>query len=113
LELAAARCRLISPQAMLARLEAGQALPGGSVRDLPGRQQTLQRTIDWSYDLLSPAEQTLFRRLAVFCPGFTLEAVQAVADPFEELSLDLVEGLGSLVDKSLLASLLDDGASEP
>jgi predicted ATPase len=109
LELAAARTRLLPPSAMLARLEAGQALPGGSVRDLPGRQQTLQRAIDWSYDLLPAPEQALFRRLGVFCGSFTLEAAQGVADPFEELPLDLVDGVGSLVDKSLVQSLGDDG----
>ncbi|HXT50011.1 MAG TPA: protein kinase [Thermoanaerobaculia bacterium] len=113
LELAAARCRLISPQAMLARLEAGQALPGGAARDLPGRQQTLQRTIDWSYELLSAAEQTLFRRLGVFSGGFTLEAVHGVADPFDELGLEPVDGVASLADKSLLVATGDDVAGEP
>ncbi|HEV8237763.1 MAG TPA: protein kinase [Thermoanaerobaculia bacterium] len=113
LELTAARCRLLSPQAMLARLEAGQALPGGGVRDLPGRQQTLQRTIDWSYELLSAAEQALFRRLGVFSGGFTLEAVHGVADPFDELGLELVDGIASLADKSLLVTAGDDGAGEP
>jgi predicted ATPase/tRNA A-37 threonylcarbamoyl transferase component Bud32 len=112
LELAAARSRLLSPQAMLSRLEAGQALPGAAVRDLPGRQQTLQRTIDWSYDLLPAGEQALFRRLGVFSGGFTLEAAHGVADPFDELPMDLVEGMGSLVDKSLLVSLGDDDAGE-
>ena len=112
LELAAARSRLLSPQAMLTRLEAGQALPGAAVRDLPGRQQTLQRTIDWSYDLLPAGEQALFRRLGVFSGGFTLEAAHGVADPFDELPMDLVEGMGSLVDKSLLVSLGDDDAGE-
>ena len=113
LELTAARCRLLSPQAMLTRLEAGQALPGGTVRDLPGRQQTLQRTIDWSYELLSEAEQALFRRLGVFSAGFTLEAVHGVADPFDELGLELVDGVASLADKSLLVAAGDDGAGEP
>ena len=83
IELAAAHSRLFSPQALLTRLDAGSgaALPllVGGPRDLPGRQQTLRATVDWSYHLLRPAEQALFRRLAVFAGGCTLEAAEAVA----------------------------------
>src|SRR6185503_430678 len=74
IELAAARTRLLSPQAILPRLEHALALLTGGRRDLPARQQTLRSAIDWSYDLLSQAEQRLFRRLSIFSGGFTLEA---------------------------------------
>ena len=78
IELAAARAKLLSPQALLARLEQRFELLTGGPRDLPARQQTLRATIDWSYDLLGPDEQTLFARLAVFAGGCTLEAAEAV-----------------------------------
>jgi predicted ATPase/class 3 adenylate cyclase len=105
IELAAARVRLLPPQAMLGRL--GHRLPfltGGS-RDLPARQQTLRDTIGWSYDLLAPAEQRLFRRLGVFVGGSTLDAIESVC----EASLDEIE---SLEDKSLLFQV-DGPGGEP
>ncbi|HVT44714.1 MAG TPA: protein kinase [Thermoanaerobaculia bacterium] len=101
IELAAARSRMITPNAMLMRLEQRLKLLTGGARDLPDRQQTLRRTLDWSHELLTPAEQTLFGRLSVFASGFTLEEAEAVADPFGRLDLDIVDGIGSLVDKSL------------
>ena len=73
IELAAARIKLLSPSAMLARLESRLNLLTGGARDLPTRQQTLRGTVDWSYGLLNTAEQTLFRRLSVFAGGCTLE----------------------------------------
>ena len=83
IELAAARAKLLAPQAMLDRLAgAGGRAPlawlGGGARDLPARQQTVQNTIGWSHDLLAPAERALFRRLAVFAGGCTLAAAEAV-----------------------------------
>lgn len=95
LELAAARVRLLAPQALLARL--GQRLPllTGGGREAPARQQTLRATIDWSYDLLSASEQTLFVRLACFAGGRTLEAAEAVCGA-------TLDDVASLVDKSLL-----------
>ena len=101
IELAAARIKLLSPSAMLARLESCLNLLTGGARDLPTRQQTLRGTVDWSYGLLNPAEQTLFRRLSVFIGGCTLEAVEAVCDTAGDLGLDVLDGMASMVDKSL------------
>jgi LuxR family maltose regulon positive regulatory protein len=78
IELAAARSKLFTPQTMLARLDRSLAFLTGQARDLAVRQQTLRATIEWSYNLLTGAEQTLFARLAVFVGGFTLEAAEAV-----------------------------------
>jgi non-specific serine/threonine protein kinase len=85
IELAAARSKILSPQAMLVRLEDRLSLLTGGARDLPSRQQTLRRTIAWSYQLLSGKEQTLFRRLAVFVAGFALEAAEAVCSAAGDL----------------------------
>src|SRR5499427_5710478 len=78
LELAAARSTVLPPEALLARLEHRLPLLTHGARDVPQRQQTLRNTITWRYDLLDKSEKALFRRLAVFAGGFTLEAVQAV-----------------------------------
>src|SRR5262249_36440240 len=102
IELAAARVKLLSPTAMRARLEKRLQLLTGGARDLPARQQTLRGAIDWSHELLSPDEQRLFRRLSVFVGGFTLEAAEAVCNAREDLGLDPLDGIGSLLDKSLL-----------
>jgi non-specific serine/threonine protein kinase len=113
IELAAARCKLLTPQALLARLEgttddaAFQALAGSS-RDAPPRQRTLRDTIAWSYNLLSADEQQLFARLAVFQGGRSLAAIEAVCA--EGLSIDVFDGLASLVNKSLVQQ--KDGAAE-
>jgi len=101
IELAAARIKMLSPSAMLTRLEGSLNLLTSGARDLPIRQQTLRGTVDWSYGLLNPAEQTLFRRLAVFVGGCTLEAVEAVCDTKGDLGLDVLDGMASMVDKSL------------
>jgi predicted ATPase len=100
IELAAARVRLLSPQAMLTRLSSRLKLLTGGAQDLPARQQTLRNTIDWSYSLLNEDEQTLFARLAVFVGGFTLEAAEAVCNP--ESNLDVLGGVESLMNNSLL-----------
>jgi tetratricopeptide (TPR) repeat protein len=86
---------------MLARLESCLNLLTGGARDLPTRQQTLRGTVDWSYGLLTHAEQTLFRRLSVFTGGCTLEGVEAVCDTKGDLGLDVLDGIASMVDKSL------------
>ena len=78
-------------------------------RDLPARQQTLRGATDWSYDLLNPAEQKLFRRLSVFVGGCTLEAVEAVCNTKGDLGLDLLDGMASMVDKSLVQQVEQAG----
>jgi len=112
IELAAARVALLSPTALLARLEPSLPLLTGGTRDAPARQRTMRDTIAWSHDLLSPAEQTLFRRLAVFVGGFTPEAATAVASDEVELTVIGLEGLASLVEKSLVQPV-DGSAGEP
>jgi predicted ATPase len=102
IELAAARVKFFSPQALFARLEHGLAVLTGGARDLPARQQTLRGAIAWSYNLLLPEEQQLFRRLAVFVNGCSWEATNEVCRAAGELVIDTLDGLLSLVDKSLL-----------
>jgi tetratricopeptide (TPR) repeat protein len=100
LELAAARVKLLSPQAILARLDDQLKLLTGGARDLPSRHQTLRNTLEWSYSLLNEDEKQLYARLSVFVGGFTLEAAEAVC--IAEQQLDILEGLTALVDNSLL-----------
>jgi predicted ATPase/DNA-binding CsgD family transcriptional regulator len=102
IELAAARLRLLSPEAMLPRL-ALNLLTGGR-RDLPARQQTLRSAIDWSYNLLTESEQRLFGRLSVFVGGFTLESATAVCNGCSAAESDVLDMLGSLVDNNLARS---------
>jgi predicted ATPase/class 3 adenylate cyclase len=113
LELAAARVKLLPPQAMLPRLQSRLKLLTGGARDLPTHQQTLRSTIEWSYDLLSPEEQALFRRMAVFVGGCTLEAAEAVCNYDEHNrdgdAIDVLEGISSLLDKSLLRQVDTEG----
>ncbi len=103
LELAAARTRVLSAKALLARLESRLSLLTAGPRDLPARQQTLRDTIAWSYDLLTPGEKTLFRRLGIFAGGCTLDAAEKVCSREQDLGMELVDGLQSLVDKSLIS----------
>ena len=102
LELVAARARVLSPAALSVRLDRRLPLLTGGAQDLPERQRTLRDTIAWSYDLLRPNEQTLFRRLGVFAGGCTLEAAETVADLDEPF--DVLEGMTALLDASLLQS---------
>ena len=102
IELAAARIRLLTSQAMLARLERRLALLTGGARDLPARQQTLRGTIAWSYDLLDEAERRLYRRLGVFVGGCTLESAEAIGGMTGDQALNVLDGVTSLVAKSLL-----------
>jgi predicted ATPase/DNA-binding CsgD family transcriptional regulator len=102
IELAAARISLFPPQALLSRLRNRLTLLVGGAQDLPLRQQTLRGTIAWSYDLLGQDEKALFRRLAVFVGGCTLEAAEAVCTAQADLLIDVLEAVAALVDKSLL-----------
>jgi predicted ATPase/DNA-binding SARP family transcriptional activator len=106
IELAAARVKVLEPAEILSRLERRLALLTGGARDAPERQQALRATIDWSHDLLDPGEQRLFARLAVFVGGWTLEAAEAVAG---DAQTDVLEGLASLADKSLVRRRRADG----
>ena len=98
IELAAARIRMLAPSVLLARLQRSLTLLTGGARDLPARQQTMRETIAWSYDLLLDREKALFRRLAVFVAGCTLEAAEAVATD----SATVLDDLESLVNQSLV-----------
>jgi predicted ATPase/class 3 adenylate cyclase len=108
IELAAARVRVLPPKQLLSRLNARLNVLTGGNRDLPARQQTLRAAIEWSHDLLDPAEQALFARLAVFSGGCTLEAAEAICGASGEFALDILDGLDSLTQKSLLRP--EDGA---
>jgi predicted ATPase/class 3 adenylate cyclase len=101
IELAASRIKLLSPQAILERLERRLELLTGGPIDVPARQRTLREAIAWGYDLLDESERALFRRLSLFAGGWTLDAAEAVADLESELGGDVLPVLGSLVNKSL------------
>jgi predicted ATPase/DNA-binding SARP family transcriptional activator len=102
IELAARRMKLFSPERLLARLENRLGLLVGGPRDLPARQQTLRDTIAWSYDLLEEPEKARFRRLGIFAGGCSLDAAAIVANVADDTEIDLLNGLASLVDQSLL-----------
>lgn len=121
IELAAARVRMLTPQAMLPRLESRLKLLAGGARDLPERQQTLRGAIAWSYDLLPPDQQTLLARMSVFAGGSSFEASEVVcgggpsanlddeSDGFDLPEVDLFDGIGALVEHSLLRQEELDG----
>jgi predicted ATPase len=114
IELAAARIKMFSPQSLLERLGSGLKLLRGGARDLPVRQQTLRDTIDWSYELLDHGEQRLFALLSVFA-SCTFEETERVAGEITNLDgtgMDVLDGLTSLVDKSLIRQT-DQGTGEP
>jgi predicted ATPase/DNA-binding CsgD family transcriptional regulator len=104
IELAAARLKLLPPQALLARLGKGLAVLTSGARDLPARQQTLRNTIAWSYHLLEAQEQRLCRRLSIFVGGCTLEAIETVCTALETNTptMSMLDSVASLLDKSLL-----------
>ncbi len=107
IELAAARVKLLPPQAMLARLEHRLDLLAGGAKDLPERQQTLRGAIAWSHDLLSEPSRRLLARFSVFVGGCTLEAAEEVCGP--DLGVDVLQALGDLVDQSLVRQEEADG----
>jgi predicted ATPase/DNA-binding CsgD family transcriptional regulator len=104
IELAAARMKILTPQALLARLSHRLQILTSGVRDSPARQQSLRKTIAWSYNLLNAEEQQLFRRLSVFTGGCTLEAIEAIYITLETEPgvAQVVDNVASLIDKSLL-----------
>jgi predicted ATPase/class 3 adenylate cyclase len=107
IELAAARARTLTAAALLRRLDRRLALLTGGPQDLDERQRTLRGTIEWSYDLLSPAEQALFARLGSFVGGARLDAAEAVCDPDEAFGDGVLDALESLVEQSLLRQRAD------
>lgn len=107
IEIAAARIKMLPLPALLKRLDQSLKLLVSGAKDLPGRQQTLRRTIDWSYELLEPEEQTLFTRLGIFAGGFTLEAAEQVCNPTGEI--DVFVGIETLLNNSLLRQVTSVG----
>jgi predicted ATPase len=105
IELAAARAGVLTAEAILERLRGQLGLLSDGARDAPERHQALRSTIDWSYDLLAPAEQVLFTHLGVFVDGAGLAAVEAVCN-----DASVLEALTSLRDKSLLRRVGGEGA---
>src|SRR5205807_5838116 len=109
IELAAARIKLLPPQALLARLEHRLQVLTSGARDVPARQQTLRNLLAWSYDLLDGKEQQLFGRLSVFVGGCTLEAVEGLYTALGDLPAYVLDGVASLIDKSLLRQTEQEG----
>jgi predicted ATPase/DNA-binding winged helix-turn-helix (wHTH) protein len=112
IELAAAHVKMLPPGALLTRLESRLQVLTAGPRDVPQRQQTLRKTIDWSYGLLNESEQKLLRRLAVFLGGCTLEAAEAVCNTHNDLGPEIFNVMSSLVDQSLVQQT-EQGGDEP
>src|SRR5712692_1760536 len=114
IELAAARIKLLPPPALLARLGQRLAVLTSGGRDAPARQQTLRKTIDWSYQLLDAEEQRLFWRLSVFVDGCTLQAIETICATLDTQTptVSVLDGVASLIDKSLLQQIKQE-AAEP
>ena len=109
IELAAARTRLLPPAALLSRLTSRLQVLTGGAADLPERQRTLRAAIDWDYDLLDADEQELFARLSVFQRGWTLDAADEVTDVMAATGLDVLDGLDSLLGKSMIRQYPPEG----
>ncbi len=102
IELVAARSKLLPPRALLSRLDKTLGLLKGGSQDMPARHQTMRDTIAWSYDLLDEGERALFARMGAFPGGFTMSAAEAVCNAYGDLQCEVVDGLESLLDKSLI-----------
>jgi len=112
IELAAARVKVLTPPDLLARMDRRLSVLSRDSRDVPQRLRTMYHAIAWSHDLLTPTEQVVFRRLSVFASGSTLESAEAIISGSQEASSDVLEGITSLVEKSLLRRLEQpDGSS--
>jgi predicted ATPase/DNA-binding CsgD family transcriptional regulator len=109
IELAVARIKLLPPKTLLTRLEHRFQVLTSGARDAPPRQQTLRNTLAWSYDLLDAGEQGLFRHFSVFVGGCTLEAVEGLYTALGERPADVLDGVASLIDKSLLYQTEQEG----
>ena len=109
IELAAARIKLLTPQAMLPRLKQGLDLLASTARDRTDRQRTLRGAIAWSYDLLNDGMKRLFARAAVFVAGAQLEQLEAVCGPAAEIGREVLDGVSELVDQSLMRQSELDG----
>ena len=109
LELAAARVKLLPPEAILARLEHSLRLLTGGGRDLPGRQQTLRATIAWSHDLLTEEARRLLATCSVFTGGASLEAIETVCDAAPDIGLPVLDGLAELLDQNLMRQVRRPG----
>jgi predicted ATPase/Tfp pilus assembly protein PilF len=109
IELAAARIKLLPPAAMVKRMESRLKMLTGGARDLPERQQTMRGAIAWSYDLLDGAEKTLFSRLAVFVGSCSLDDAETICNSASPLDIDVLDGVTSLVNKSLLRQKEHEG----
>jgi predicted ATPase/class 3 adenylate cyclase/DNA-binding CsgD family transcriptional regulator len=112
IELAAARMKLLSPEALLARLHQSLHVLTSGPRDVVARQQTLRNTIEWSFQLLNTQEQWLFRRLSVFVGGCTLEAIEALCTSLGSETEPILDGVASLVDKSMLQRVEQQAGEE-
>lgn len=111
IELVAARVRALSPNELLTRLDMLLPLLVGGARDLPERQQTMSAAINWSYQLLGPQAQTLFRRLSIFAGGWTLDAAEAVTSGEGLAEQEVLELLTELVEQSLVVAETDEDGS--
>jgi predicted ATPase/DNA-binding CsgD family transcriptional regulator len=111
IELAAARVKLLPPEAMLPRLEHSLGLLVGGARDLPSRQQTLRSTIGWSYELLSGGARRLLAACSVFRGGASLGSIESVCAAAVDIGVDVIDGLAELVDQSLVRGVEGDVGS--
>lgn len=114
IELAAARIKVLPPQALLARLASTDSRSGldlltAGSRDMPARHQTIRKALDWSFELLDEEEKKLLARVSIFVGGCTLEAAEEVCNPGSELGIEVLDGLMALIDKSLITQVEENG----